>query len=71
MKTNLFGKNIDKACEYCEFGKIIADRQYVLCNKFGSKAPYESCKLFSYDPLKRNPTRIAPLKTYDKKDFEL
>lgn len=71
MKTNLFGKTIDPACEYCEHGKLIADRQVVLCSKHGSKAPYDSCSSFDYSPLKRSPTRIAQLPTFDKKEFEL
>lgn len=71
MKTNLFGKTIDPACEYCELGRLTSDKSFVLCSKNGSKLPYDSCRAFSYDPLRRTPTRFAPLKTYDKKDFEL
>lgn len=71
MKTNLFGKHIEKACEYCEKGKLTADRQMVLCEKYGSRAPYSSCSKFDYSPLKRTPTRIAPLPKYTKEDFSL
>lgn len=71
MKTNLFGKRITPACEYCERGSLIAERQLVICAKNGSKQPYDSCNSFDYSPLKRTPTRIAPLPSFNKKEFEL
>ncbi|MEG1027150.1 MAG: hypothetical protein RSE07_00550 [Oscillospiraceae bacterium] len=67
----LFSKDIQPACEYCEHGKLTSDKQIVLCTKKGSKQPYDCCKSFLYAPLKRTPTRLAPLPKFDKKDFSL
>lgn len=71
MKTALFGKSIEPACQYCEHGKITKDNKLVLCAKKGSVQPYFKCRSFLYSPLKRIPKKLAPLPTYDKKDFEL
>lgn len=71
MKITLFGKKIEPACQYCELGTLTKDRQFVLCTKKGSKEPFSKCSSFLYAPLKRIPSRMAPLPTFDKKDFEL
>ncbi|WMJ23523.1 hypothetical protein RBG61_02295 [Paludicola sp. MB14-C6] len=71
MKTALFGKHIEPACQYCENGKLTKDNQMVLCMKHGAKQPYSNCRSFIYAPLKRIPKKSAPLPKYNKKDFEL
>jgi hypothetical protein len=71
-KKKLFGNNIKPACKYCEFSKIIPDKEDKLnCVKFGEVKPYDSCKKFEYQPLKRIPKKEIALAHSDvnKIDF--
>lgn len=68
----LFRKNIEKSCSYCAYaGKI--DNETMLCRKKGFVASFRKCRRFRYDPLKRIPTRQAPLQSarYEEEDFSL
>lgn len=52
----LFNKKIDPMCVYCKHSREISLQQ-VACIKKGIKAPTDSCRRFSYDPLRRTPPR--------------
>ena len=67
----LFGNTIEPACGYCEYGKISADDQMVLCEKYGPVAPFYSCRKYVYAPLKRIPGKNKVLPQYDPNDFSL
>lgn len=71
MKKQLFGSQIEPACEYCHKGHKTMDGQMVLCKSKGVVAPYYSCRKFDYDPLKRIPLRPQPLPEYSQEDFKL
>ena len=57
MKRKLYGNRIEEKCEYCHFGRRVADRQTILCVKRGAVAATYCCKNYEYDPLKRIPAR--------------
>lgn len=69
---NLFKKDIDPQCAYCEHGTTTADKGTVICKKQGAvMQSYSKCKKFKYDPLKREPKVIALTNTFTKEDFSL
>lgn len=55
---NLFNKNIEPKCEYCEHKDN--------CNKNGM-----TCRKYKYDPLERVPFKNAKLQEFSKDDFKL
>lgn len=69
---NLFRKNIEPRCAYCEKGSQINDAE-VACVKRGIVAAEHHCGAFRYDPLKRVPPRPVKLETQTLKqeDFSL
>ena len=71
MKSPLFGRRIEPACEYCELGRPTKDGQMILCGKNGVVAPCFSCRRFVYAPLKRRPSRPRILPQYSEQDFRL
>ncbi|MCR4564144.1 MAG: hypothetical protein K5755_05870 [Clostridiales bacterium] len=64
-------KDISKRCEYCEYGKLTADRQTVLCPKKGPVAPDFFCRKYKYDILKRKPKKAADVKPINPDDYKL
>lgn len=52
-----FDKSIKPKCDYCRFGKRAKDGNKVLCEKKGLVGCDDSCKMFSYSPLKRIPVK--------------
>ncbi len=71
LKFNLFGNNIEPACQYCENGKSSKDLKTVICKKRGSVEPSFSCRSYIYAPLKRIPKKPVALPSYTNQDFEL
>ena len=69
---NLFRKDIEPRCAYCEKGSVINDRE-VVCPRKGVVAMEYHCGRFKYDPFKRVPPRPASLDTrrLSKEDFSL
>lgn len=70
-KKKIFGANVSPACIYCEFGRKATDPSKILCNKKGVVAPYDRCRKFCYDPLKRIPRRQPKLPKFSPEDFSL
>lgn len=71
MKFTMFDNKMPPACEYCERGRLSADRKMILCVKKGIVAPYYKCKSFVYSPLKRVPKRMQKLPGFTAEDFKL
>jgi len=71
MANHFFGKHITPSCQYCHLGEKAADGETILCAKKGIVSPLNSCRRFSYDPLKRIPTVMPDLPTYSEADFSL
>ena len=68
----LFRKGIDKACAYCQLGTTLEDGT-IRCSKRGVVSADESCRKFTYDPLKRVPSKPKALdfSKYNEDDFSL
>lgn len=58
-------EDIERYCAFCEYGTPMpADKDgndLVLCSKKGLVKDGAACRKFSYDPLKREPTKRPPL----------
>lgn len=71
MKRKVIG-NVEPKCGYCKNGTPTPDGKRILCTKVGVLEPDYSCKKFSYDPLKRIPSKSVPaLPQFSPEDFEL
>ncbi len=68
MKT-VFNKDITPACRYCSHGTVLSYSNEIICERRGVTAPSDFCRHYSYDPLKRIPTKPMIKKNYNKKDF--
>ena len=50
--------SIEKICKYCEKAIVLRFDEHLLCSDEGVVCPDHCCGKFSYDPLKRDPSRI-------------
>ncbi len=68
----LFRKNMDPRCAYCQYAQRLSEEQ-MTCLKKGIVNAGNSCRKFSYDPLKRVPPKPAALNTsrLKEEDFSL
>lgn len=68
----LFRKKIEKSCTYCRFGTML-ENDLALCIKKGVVSVSGKCRKFSYDPIKRVPSKPKALdfSKYDTEDFSL
>ena len=72
MKKTVFNtENIEPKCEYCQFGKLSADGETVLCPKKGVMNKNSKCRKYRYDIMKRVPRRAPKLPSFEKDDFSL
>ena len=61
MKKKLFGNNIKPACRYCLKSAVGENGRTLVCSRFGEVESSDSCKSFSYSPLKRIPKKDLSL----------
>ena len=67
----LFRKSIEPACAYCTHGYAGEDDS-VICTKKGIMQPWQRCRSFNYDPLKRQPEApLPPVTNVDPDTFRL
>ncbi|MBR7081437.1 MAG: hypothetical protein IKI49_01830 [Oscillospiraceae bacterium] len=68
----LFSKKIEPSCSYCRLGRRISDEE-VACIKKGVVSSGASCRRFKYDPLLREPSEPALIKSgeFSPDDFTL
>lgn len=71
MSKNLFGNNIEPCCSLCEKSEDFEIPKVTVCPIYGTVKPYDCCKHFIYEPLKRDPKKPLNLPKYDKQDFSL
>ena len=72
MKNSEFtNQNNEKVCRTCEYGRLSSDKTAVICVKKGVVSPDYNCKLYIYDPLKRDIKAKIGLADYSKEDFDL
>lgn len=68
-KEELFGGNVDPKCDYCIY---CSDSGPGIPCRLGKKPKDgEICDRYSYDPLRRNPVNLPPLKKHDPEEFKL
>jgi hypothetical protein len=68
-KSKLFGNEIEIKCEYCRNSSDYDGASICKLNRY--RDPDGSCRRFAYDPLKRVPQNLPPLKSYSADEFEL
>lgn len=68
-KQELFGKNIAVNCAYCANSTELDGT--AVCNLGRQLQPDGNCPRFSYDPLRRTPRNLPPLKPHDAEEFKL
>lgn len=68
----LFRKKVEKACRFCVHCRVL-DEKYVACGKKGYRKLDDKCRHFTYDPLKRTPTKpkAQDFSKYDEYDYSL
>ena len=72
MALQIFNRNTEPRCAFCEHGSPVGDGRTVLCRKIGGiMQSYSNCKKFKYDPLKREPVVISFSGDFSKEDFSL
>lgn len=68
-KNKLFGNDIETNCRYCENSSDFDGAD--VCKLGRYLEPDGTCKKFVYDPLKRTPINLPPLKSYNEDEFKL
>lgn len=63
-----FDHSIESSCKYCS--NSIWREDEIIC-KLGRTLDLKGCRKFRYDPLKRQPHTLPPIKEFDPKDFEI
>ncbi len=66
-----FNKDLPKKCEYCSKSTAISGGKEFFCLKKGIVQPFDSCRAFVYDVLKRTPVVKDIGREYNEEDFKL
>ncbi len=68
----IFRKDVEPACAYCRHS-CPAEEGSCICLKRGIVSQWDSCRRFSYDPLRRVPEAAPAPKTegLDPESFDL
>ena len=68
----MFRKSVEPACAYCRHSRKAEDEDYI-CVKQGIVSAWDSCRRFSYAPLRRVPESAPAPKVegLDPADFTL
>ena len=70
VRKKLFGNNIKPACRYCLKSSVGENGRGLVCPHFGDVKSSDSCKSFSYSPLKRIPKKELCLAKSDANDID-
>jgi hypothetical protein len=68
-KIKLFGNQIEVKCEYCTNSSDYDGASVCKLNR--NLSPDGNCRRFVYDPLKRAPIHLPPLKPHDADEFKI
>lgn len=68
-KEKLFGNRIDIECKYCVNSSDFDGAS--VCKMGLYLEPSGYCRRFEYDPLKRAPQNLPPLKAHSPDEFKL
>ena len=67
----LFRRKIEPSCTYCRHGRP-GQEEEVLCIYHGVMNPWDKCRRFEYDPLRRKPeANPVPVTDIDPDSFAL
>ncbi len=66
-----FNSSLPHHCEYCTEARPISGGQEYFCMKNGIVDPFDSCKKYRYDPLKRRPENRSFGQDYNPDDLKL
>lgn len=66
-----FDKTVPPACAYCRHSRVLLGGGELFCVKRASVDPYDSCRSYRYDVLKRVPAVKGIGRDYKDGDFEL
>lgn len=69
QKGKFFGNNIQIECKYCTKSSDYDGAS--VCKLGRYLEPDGSCRHFVYDPLKRTPLNVPPLKAHSEDEFKL
>lgn len=68
-KEKLFGNHVEIECKYCVNSSDFDGAS--ICKIGLYLEPDGSCRRFVYDPLKRTPQNLPPLKAHSADEFKL
>lgn len=71
VAKKLFDKSIPASCGYCQNARLLSGGSEVFCMKKGLRSLNDTCRAYSYDPLKRVPKVKDIGRDYDPEDFKL
>ena len=57
---------VAKRCEYCRFARSIMGGKEIICPKKGLRSPFDCCRSYKYDPLRREPVVGDIGRNFDK-----
>jgi len=68
----LFNENIEPCCSYCRYGKQLGNKE-IVCIRRGIMSSSGHCRMFRYEPTKREPCaiRVFATSTFSEKDFSI
>lgn len=66
-----FDQGLPKACAYCINGVAFSGGAEIFCRKKGVVEPFDNCRSYKYDPLKRTPKVKDIGRDYKPEDFKL
>ena len=64
-----FRSDIPVRCEHC--ARSLSGEEGTVCSLGRSLSETGKCRKFHYDPLKRTPQNLPPLRKYNPEDFQL
>ena len=65
-----YDQSIPPSCAYCRHGRAISDGE-IFCMKKGVVEPFDTCRAYRYDVLKRVPEVKDIGRDYKAEDFKI
>lgn len=71
MAKQQFNKTIPHYCMYCQHGTTLGFTDEIICNKHGVMNKFDTCRKYTYDPIKRIPSKDSRETSFSEKDFSI
>ena len=68
---NFYSSLIAERCEYCRSARPIMGGKEIVCKYKGICSPFDRCRSYKYDPLKREPVIGDIGRNFDPDDLKL